>query len=210
MVTRADPKINGLESAPIALGTAFFDRDVVEVARDLIGASVFVSGIGGRIVETEAYDRTDPASHSFRGRTARNGAMFGPPGYAYVYRSYGLHWCLNLVCGPEGHGSAVLLRAIEPTRGLGLMAERRHRSTPRLLCAGPGRLAAALGISDAHDGLPLDREPFRIDAARSGTGPNTPLLVGKRIGISKAADVPWRFGMPGSAFLSRPFPPRRS
>ena len=160
-----------------------------------------VDGVGGRIVETEAYDRDDPASHSFRGHTTRNGTMFGAPGNAYVYRSYGIHWCLNFVCGDSGHGAGVLLRAIEPLAGLDLMRHRRGCTVLLLLCAGPGRLAQALGITHDHDGMALDRPPFIL------TPPAQPatLIAGPRIGITKAVDVPWRFGLAGSPFLSRKF-----
>lgn len=163
-----------------------------------------MAGVGGTIVEVEAYDRTDPASHSFRGLTPRNSAMFGPPGCAYVYRSYGIHWCLNVVCGAEaGAGEAVLVRALEPTAGLELMAERRGLADSRLLCAGPGRLTQALGVSGAHDGLLLDRPPFEL-RARPAT---VPLARGPRIGISVAVERPWRYGLAGSRYLSRPLRP---
>ena len=181
---------------------AFFDRDVATVAHDLIGATLLVEGIGGIVIETEAYDREDPASHSFSGPTARNAAMFGPPGHAYVYLSYGIHWCLNLVCAPVGHGAAVLVRALAPTVGLATMRERRGPVADRLLCAGPGRLCQALGITRAHDGLDLGAAPFGL-AARASPAPA--ILTGPRIGISKAAAVPWRFGLAGSPCLSRPF-----
>ena len=171
------------------------------VARALIGASIFVAGVGGRIVETEAYDETDPASHSFAGRTARNAAMFGPPGRAYVYRSYGLHWCLNFVCMPTGHGAGVLIRAIEPTAGLDAMRARRRMNDARLLCAGPGRLCEALAVGRELDGARLDRRPFRLVAA-SDSG--LVVAAGVRIGISKSRDVPWRFVLAGSRFLSKP------
>lgn len=183
----------------------FFAQDVVTVARGLIGASILVDGVGGRIVETEAYHQGDPASHSFNGPTARNAAMFGPAARAYVYRSYGMHWCLNLVCEGVGEGSAVLLRAIEPTDGIETMQARRGVVERRLLCAGPGRLTQALGVTKALDGLPLDAAPFAIRAAPQGDAPE--LIAGPRIGISRAADVPWRFGLAGSRFLSRPFRP---
>ena len=182
-----------------------FRAPSLEVARALIGAGLFLEGVGGRIVETEAYDETDPASHSFAGRTARNAAMFGPPGSTYVYRSYGLHWCINVVCMPAGHGAAVLIRAIEPTRGLEAMRERRGLHEQRLLCAGPGRLCEALGITREHEGLRIDRAPFRLELAPSTHGPHA-VAAGVRIGISKAREQPWRFVLAGSRFLSKPMP----
>lgn len=181
------------------MNPAFFDRPAATVAAALIGHGLLVDGIGGIIVETEAYDRTDPASHSFAGPTRRNASMFGPPGHAYVYRSYGLHWCLNLVCET---GSAVLLRALQPITGLETMRARRGLDAPRLLCAGPGRLAQALGIDLSHDGLRLDRAPFAWLAPQ---GPVT-VAATTRIGISRGVDAPWRFLVPGSPYLSRPLP----
>ncbi len=175
-----------------------------EIARRLIGMTLLVDGVGGRIVETEAYDRDDPASHSFSGATPRNGAMFGLPGRAYVYRSYGIHWCLNLVCREAGHGAGVLLRALEPTHGLERMRARRGLDATRLLCAGPGRLAQALGIDSSFNGMALDAAPFTLMAAPDDH-PAILLEVGPRIGISRATDVPWRFGERGSRYLSRPF-----
>jgi len=179
----------------------FFCRSVQAVARDLIGTIVLVNGVGGRIVEVEAYHHTDPAAHSFRGPTARNAVMFGPPGYAYVYRSYGIHWCLNFVCEPEGSASAVLVRALEPTTGLPVMRRRRGVADERLLCAGPGRVCQALGVTGAYNGLALDAPPFALFARR---GP-VEVVAGPRIGITKAVDKPWRYGLEGSRFVSQPF-----
>ena len=178
-----------------------FDAPADVVARALIGATLLVDGVGGVIVETEAYDQSDPASHTHMGPTTRNAAMFGPSGHAYVYRSYGIHWCLNFTCRPAGHGAGVLIRALEPRVGLEQMAARRGLSDPRLLCSGPGRLGQALGITMAHYGLPLDRPPFFVAAPDAATES----VVGPRIGISKAIDAPWRFGLTGSRFLSKPF-----
>ena len=178
-----------------------FSASSLEVARDLIGASVFVDGVGGVIVETEAYDQDDPASHSYSGHTARNAVMFGPPGRAYIYRSYGIHWCLNFVCAPVGHGAGVLIRALEPTAGIDLMRERRGSDALRLLCSGPGRLCQALGVTHAHNGLRLDRRPFRV-VARSDD--DLVVASGLRIGISKSRELPWRFVLAGSRYLSKP------
>lgn len=173
----------------------------IELTPLLIGATLLLDGVGGIIVETEAYEADDPASHSFGGEQPRNRAMFGPPLTAYVYRSYGVHWCFNIVTGPVGHGAAVLVRALEPTDGLTMMAERRRTTEPRLLASGPGRLTEALGITIAHDGLSLDAPPFLL-TPRKGV---PDIIVGPRIGITKAADRPWRFGLKGSPFLSRSF-----
>jgi DNA-3-methyladenine glycosylase len=178
-----------------------FDRPVEDVARQLIGATLRVEGVGGLIVETEAYDGEDPASHSFSGPTPRNRAMFGPPGHAYVYRSYGIHWCFNLVCRETGHGAGVLIRALEPLWGLETMRERRGGLADRLLCAGPGRLCQALGIDGSHDGLPLDAPPFQLESAIA----DVVVVEGPRIGITRAREVPWRFGLAGSRYLSRGF-----
>lgn len=192
----------GMLSAASAPVLVDFDASSPEVARALIGAHFRVDGVGGRIVETEAYDVLDPASHSFRGPSVRNATMFGPSGCAYVYRSYGLHWCLNFVCREVGHGAGVLVRALEPLEGIEVMRDRRGVADARLLCAGPGRVAQALAITGAHDGLRLDQAPFVLEM------PSTPqaVAVGVRVGISKARDVPWRFGLKGSRFVSRPFP----
>jgi DNA-3-methyladenine glycosylase len=185
----------------MAIEPDFWTQPVIPLARALIGATVLIDGVGGIIVETEAYDIDDPAAHSFPGPTARNAPMFGPVGYAYVYRIYGLHWCLNMV-GGEHHGSAVLIRAIEPTHGIEAMRSRRSLGDIQRLCSGPGKLAQAMGVTGALTGLPLDHPPFELEAA---TGPAA-IAVGPRIGITKAVDLPWRFGLAGSPFLSRPFP----
>jgi DNA-3-methyladenine glycosylase len=179
----------------------FFARTVHEVAPELIGATLLVDGVGGTIVEVEAYDQDDPASHSFRGATERTASMFGPPGHAYVYRSYGVHWCLNLVCKPEGRAEAALVRALEPTHGLEAMRARRGLEEVRALCSGPGKLCQALGITRLQDGLALDEPPFELLARES----EQPLAVGTRIGIRRAVDQPWRYGLAGSPFLSRRF-----
>jgi DNA-3-methyladenine glycosylase len=186
---------------PAKINRAFFARSVHAVAPDLIGATLLFNGVGGQIVEVEAYHHTDPAAHSFRGRTERNAVMFGPPGYAYVYRSYGVHWCLNFVCEPEGSASAVLIRAIEPVEGLGRMRRRRGATDPRLLCSGPGRLCQALGVSVIHNGLALNRRPFELFVPER----RPEIAVGIRIGITKAVELPWRYGVAGSKFLSKPF-----
>ncbi|AWI54168.1 DNA-3-methyladenine glycosylase [Aquabacterium olei] len=177
-----------------------FSAAAPDVARALIGTTLWIDGVGGLIAETEAYDADDPASHSFNGPTSRNAAMFGEPGRAYVYRTYGLHWCLNFVCGPAGHGAAVLIRAIVPQRGLETMRERRGLQDAHLLCAGPGRLCQALAVDGGLNGLRLDAPPFELRVAEQ---PH-PIGIGTRIGISKAVTVPWRFGLAGSRYLSRP------
>jgi DNA-3-methyladenine glycosylase len=177
---------------------------VHEVAPALIGGVLLVDGIGGVIVEVEAYDQEDPAAHGYRGPTPRNASMFGPPGHAYVYRSYGIHWCLNLVCAQVGRAEAVLVRALEPTAGLDTMCTRRGLSDPLLLCSGPGRLCQALGISRGHDGLALDRPPFEF----LGPASRVDVVTGPRIGITRAVDRPWRYGLAGSPYLSRRLHPR--
>jgi DNA-3-methyladenine glycosylase len=179
-----------------------FRAPSAELARALVGASLFVEGVGGCIVETEAYDESDPASHSFAGKTARNAVMFGPPGRAYVYRSYGIHWCLNFVCLAEGHGAGVLIRALEPTAGIERMRERRGLPDERLLCSGPGRLCQALGVTHAMNGLRLDRAPFRVVPRADDA--SIAVAAGTRIGISKSRDLAWRFALAGSRFLSKP------
>ena len=195
------------EISPAHIGAEFgefFDRPPHKVARDLIGSLFDVDGCGGIIVEAEAYGHDDPASHSYQGITNRNRSMFGPPGMAYVYRSYGVHWCLNFVCQSEDRGAAVLIRALEPTIGVDRMRVRRGVDDVRRLCSGPGNLTKALGITAALDGLSLAEAPFRL-ALRDGRRP--PILTGGRIGLTRAMDVPWRYGLSGSRFLSRGFRP---
>jgi DNA-3-methyladenine glycosylase len=183
------------------LNRRFFARSVHAVAPDLIGATLLCRGTGGIIVEVEAYDQTDPAAHSYRGRTPRNAVMFGPPGHAYVYRSYGIHWCVNFVCEPEGSAGAVLIRALQPTAGIATMRRRRGVGEERLLCAGPGRLCQALGITGADNGLALEPPWFELRARAAAPE----IAVGPRIGISVAVAHPWRYGLKGSRFLSKPF-----
>jgi len=190
--------------SPPKLGRAFFDRSVHRVAPELIGATLLLGGVGGVIVEVEAYHHTDPAAHSYRGPTPRNAVMFGPAGMAYVYRSYGIHWCLNFVCEGAGSASAVLIRALEPVEGIAAMRRRRELPDVRALCSGPGKLCEALGVTDRHNGLPLDRKPFEL---RARTG-EPDIVTGPRIGITKAVDAPWRYGLKGSRFMSKPFPIR--
>ena len=178
----------------------FFARSVHEVAPDLIGVTLLVDGVGGVIVEVEAYDQEDPASHGFRGRTPRNASMFGPPGHAYVYRSYGIHWCLNFVCDEPDRAEAALVRALQPTHALDRMRARRGVDVERALCSGPGKLCQALGLTSEHDGLALDEPPFELLAREA-----TPAIVtGPRIGITRAAERTWRYGLERSPFLSRP------
>lgn len=179
-----------------------FEAPSEQVARQLIGALLLIDGVGGRIVETEAYDREDPASHTHSGPTPRNASMFGPPGRVYVYLSYGIHWCLNVVCREAGHGAGVLIRALEPLQGLATMRQRRGVVDERLLCSGPGRLGQALAVTRALDGRSLDAPPFELQAAPEPP----PLWCGPRIGITKAIERPWRYGLAGSKHLSRPFP----
>jgi DNA-3-methyladenine glycosylase len=184
------------------LKRAFFARSVHEVAPDLIGATMLVNGVGGIIVEVEAYHHTDPAAHSYNGPTPRNMVMFGPPGFAYVYRSYGIHWCVNFVCEKEGSASAVLIRALQPTHGLPAMRRRRGLDDDRALCSGPGKLTEALAITHAHNALALDKPPIALHARTS----EVTVVSGIRIGITKAVELPWRYGLKGSRYLSKPFP----
>jgi len=192
---RTDQKLGKL------LRKTFFNRSVHEVAPDLIGTTLLVDGVGGIIVEVEAYHHTEPAAHSYRGPTARNAVMFGPAGFAYVYRSYGIHWCVNFVCEKAGSASAVLIRALEPTHGIAAMRRRRGLHDERSLCSGPGKLTEALGITHAHNGLALDAPPIAL-YARSA---KPEVVAGVRIGLTKAVDLPWRYGLKGSKFLSKPF-----
>jgi DNA-3-methyladenine glycosylase len=186
---------------PAFLNPRFFARSVHRVAPDLIGATLLFRGAGGIIVEVEAYHHTDPAAHSFRGPTERNAVMFGPPGHAYVYRSYGIHWCLNFVCEGEGSASAVLIRALEPVHGIHLMRGRRGLQEARLLCSGPGRLCEALGITRRENGAALAPPLFELRPRSSAPD----IAIGPRIGISVATEHPWRYGLKGSPFLSKPF-----
>lgn len=179
----------------------FFARSVHVVAPDLIGATLLVDGVGGIITEVEAYHHTEPAAHSFNGPTPRNMVMFGPPGFLYVYRSYGIHWCMNFVCEKEGSASAVLIRALEPTHGIPAMRRRRGLHEERTLCSGPGKLCEAMAVSDKHNALPLDAPPIAIYARTR----KPEIVSGIRIGITKAAELPWRYGLKGSKFLSKPF-----
>lgn len=178
-----------------------FSQPSAVVAPQLIGCEFLVDGVGGIIVEVEAYDQSEPASHTFSGPSVRNASMFGPPGQVYVYRSYGIHWCLNFVCAPEGHGAGVLIRAIQPTQGLEIMRVRRGVEDERLLCSGPGRVGQALAIVHAFNGRSLAQKPFKLLPAIAPVA----VVHGPRIGISKAMDLPWRFGLAGSPFLSKPF-----
>jgi DNA-3-methyladenine glycosylase len=183
------------------LKRSFFARSVLEVAPDLIGATLLVDGVGGIIVEVEAYHHSEPAAHSFNGPTPRNLVMFGPAGFSYVYRSYGIHWCVNFVCEKAGSASAVLIRALEPTHGIPAMRRRRGLHDERSLCSGPGKLCEALGITIAQSELPLDASPYAL-YARVG---KPEVVTGLRIGITKAVDLPWRYGLKDSRFVSKRF-----
>ena len=183
------------------LKRAFFNRSVHEVAPDLIGVTLLIDGVGGIIVEVEAYHHTEPAAHSYRGMTPRNAVMFGPAGFVYVYRSYGIHWCVNFVCEKEGSASAVLIRALQPTHGIPAMRRRRGLHDERSLCSGPGKLTEALAITHAHNGLALDAPPFALYAHKG----KPDIVTGIRIGLTKAIDLPWRYGLRDSKFLSKPF-----
>ncbi len=198
--TKAAPRLPAAKLGR-PLKRSVFDRPVLEVAPDLIGATLLVNGVGGIIVEVEAYHQSEPAAHSYRGPTPRNMVMFGPPGFTYVYRSYGIHWCVNFVCEKAGSASAVLIRALEPTHGLAMMRKRRGVDDERALCSGPGKLCEALGITIKESALPLDRPPYALHA-RTG---KVDVVSGVRIGLTKAIDLPWRYGLKGSRFVSKRF-----
>ncbi len=183
------------------LGANFFDRSVHLVARELIGCQLFFAGCGGMIVETESYERDDPACHAYVGLTDRTEALFGPPGRAYVYLSYGIHSLLNFVAEPEGEAAAVLIRALEPTAGLAQMRERRGERPDRDLCSGPGKLTEALGIGLEQNRADLSRAPFLIQPPE-GDAPE--VLTGPRVGITKAVERPWRFAAADSPYVSSP------
>ncbi|HEY7266465.1 MAG TPA: DNA-3-methyladenine glycosylase [Solirubrobacterales bacterium] len=183
----------------------FFDRSVHEVARELIGFGLGIGETAGVIVETEAYEASDPACHAYVGRTARNEVLFGPPGYAYVYLSYGIHSLLNFVAEPEGSAAAVLIRALEPTDGIELMRERRGQEPVEALCSGPGKLTEALGVGLSLNGADLLAPPFELTEP-TGAWTDLDVVTGPRIGITKAAELPWRYCVSGSRFVSRPWP----
>jgi DNA-3-methyladenine glycosylase len=189
--------------AVISLGEEFFARSVHDVARDLIGCELRFGGAGGVIVETESYEREDPACHAYVGLTPRTETLFGPPGRAYVYLSYGIHSLLNAVAEPEGSAAAVLIRALEPRYGIEEMRRRRRRAEPRELCSGPGKLTEALGIGLQSNGAPLTEAPFEL-RERSAQWRQVRIATGPRIGITRAADYPWRFCAAGNEYLSRP------
>jgi DNA-3-methyladenine glycosylase len=184
------------------LGVEFFDRSVHLVARELIGCRLFFAGCGGTIVETESYERNDPACHAYVGLTDRTEVLFGPPGRAYVYLSYGIHSLLNFVAEPEGEAAAVLIRALEPTAGLERMRVRRGERPDRELCSGPGKLTEALGIGLEQNEADLSRDPFLVLPPEPGSAPE--VLTGSRIGITKAVDRPWRFAAADSPYVSKP------
>ena len=187
------------------MNRAFFDRTVHEVARELIGCELRVGETAGVIVETEAYEETDPACHAYIGRTTRNEVLFGPPGHAYVYLSYGIHSLLNFVTEPEGSASAVLIRALEPTDGLDLMRRRRSRDKLEQLCSGPGKLSEALGVDLSLNGADLFAPPFGLSEPDRDLA-EAKITASPRIGITKAAELPWRYSIAGSRFVSKPWP----
>jgi DNA-3-methyladenine glycosylase len=187
--------------AKMARADIDFSASALSVARQLIGTVLYLNGVGGFIVETEAYDESEAACHGFTGLSTRNAPLFGPPGRAYVYRSYGIHWCLNIVCREAGHAAGVLIRALEPTAGIEVMQARRATTDLRLLCSGPGRLGQALAVTPELNGKPIGAAPFKLMAPPAKAS----IVRGKRIGITKEAERVWRFGLSGSAFVSRPF-----
>jgi len=189
------------------LGVEFFERSVHDVARDLIGCGLRFNGLGGVIVEVEAYERDDPACHAYVGLTPRTATLFGPPGRAYVYLSYGIHSCLNFVCEPKGEAAAVLIRALEPRWGIEEMRRRRGREDLRDLCSGPGKLTEALGIGLDMDRAPLNEPPFEVREPDDEWA-DVDVGCGPRIGVTRAADLPWRFCARDSRYLSRPLPTR--
>jgi DNA-3-methyladenine glycosylase len=186
----------------------FYARSVHDVARDLVGCTVAHSGTAGVIVETESYHAFEEACHAYVGLTERNGVLFGPPAHAYVYRSYGIHSLLNFVAKPDGEAAAVLIRALEPVEGVDLMRERRAVERLEDLCSGPGKLTQALGIGLELNGIPLAGGPIRV-LARQGAWTDPEIVTDRRIGITKATELPWRFCAAGSRFVSRPWPKLR-
>jgi len=189
-----------------ALPAAFYDRDVVQVAQDLVGCVLEHEGGKGIVVETEAYHHSEPACHAYVGLTARTSTLFGPPGTAYVYRSYGIHALLNAVCEGYDVGAAVLIRALEPVAGLEAMRARRGLERVEDLCSGPGKLTQALGIGLERNATSLEDGPVRLLGREAGGWPAPALVAGPRIGISKAVELPWRFCAAGSRSVSRPWP----
>jgi DNA-3-methyladenine glycosylase len=196
--------LRGLAPAEGRLDAAFFERSVHDVARDLVGCRLFYEGCGGVVVETESYERDDPACHAYVGLTTRTAVLFGPPGRAYVYLSYGIHSLLNAVAESEGEAAAVLIRALRPTHGLEAMRERRGERPDAELCSGPGKLTEALGIGLEDNGADLTREPFALLPREPGWSGE--IVAGPRVGITKAIERPWRFCLAGSPFVSRPIP----
>jgi DNA-3-methyladenine glycosylase len=187
----------------------FFDRSVHTVACELIGCELLVDGVGGVIVETESYERDDPACHAYVGLTDRTEVLFGPPGYAYVYLSYGIHSLLNFVAEPQDSAAAVLIRALEPTVGIEEMKARRGRAGVRELCSGPGKLTEALGVGLELNRASLTEPPFEL-RAREGAWREVDVVTGPRIGITKATELPWRFSAAGNVYVSKPWPPQQA
>ena len=201
MVQNAKPASAAVPRLGKPLKRSFFNRSVLEVAPDLIGTTLLVDGVGGIIVEVEAYHHSEPAAHSFRGPTPRNMVMFGPPGFAYVYRSYGIHWCVNFVCEKAGSASAVLIRALQPTHGIPAMRRRRGLHDERSLCSGPGSCARRWVSRSSTANCRSMQPPIALYARTE----KPDIVAGVRIGLTKAVDLPWRYGLKGSRFLSKPF-----